>query len=103
MGGQKVKYAPVEGMLCCSSAGRDRKRYLLIVKVIDSEYVYVADGDIRRIENPKKKKLKHLRLTPKTDAALQEKLLKGMIVTDSDIRKAIAVLTEKGDGITEEQ
>ena len=86
-----MKYAPVEGMLCCSSAGRDRKRYLLIVKVIDSEYVYVADGDIRRIENPKK------------DAALQEKLLKGMNVTDSDIRKAIAVLTEKGDGITEEQ
>jgi len=48
------------GQFVRSKAGRDKGRVFIIVEVIDDQYVIVADGDLRRIGNPKKKKVKHL-------------------------------------------
>ncbi len=48
------------GQFVRSKAGRDKGRVFIIVDVIDDQYVLVADGDLRRIGNPKKKKVKHL-------------------------------------------
>lgn len=48
------------GQFVRSKAGRDKSRVFIIVDVIDDQYVMVADGDLRRIGNPKRKKVKHL-------------------------------------------
>jgi ribosomal protein L14E/L6E/L27E len=48
------------GQFVRSEAGRDKGRVFIIVEVFDDKYVIVADGDLRRIGNPKKKKVKHL-------------------------------------------
>ncbi len=48
------------GMLAYSKCGRDRKRLFCVVDVIDTEFVLVADGNLRTLEKPKKKRLKHL-------------------------------------------
>ena len=48
------------GMLAYSNCGRDRKRLFCVVDVVDTEFVLVANGKLRTLENPKKKRLKHL-------------------------------------------
>lgn len=50
------------GSLVYSKAGRDKTNLLLVLSV-DGEYAYVADGKLRTVEKPKKKKLKHLQKT----------------------------------------
>jgi len=50
------------GHLVVSLAGRDKGIICAVVGNSDDEgYVYIADGKIRKVENPKKKKLKHLK------------------------------------------
>ena len=48
------------GLLAYSKCGRDRKRLFCVVDVIDENFVLIADGMLHKIENPKKKRLKHL-------------------------------------------
>lgn len=48
------------GQVVKSQAGRDKGKVLLILEILDIEYVLVVDGDLRKIDNPKKKKVKHL-------------------------------------------
>ena len=48
------------GDLVLSKSGRDNGRYFVVVGIIDEAYVYIADGSLRKLENPKKKKIKHL-------------------------------------------
>lgn len=51
------------GRVVVSKAGRDKGRKLVIVAIMDDQYVLVADGDLRKLEHPKKKKRMHLKLT----------------------------------------
>ncbi len=55
------------GSIAKSTAGRDRGRIFIIVGVLDDSHVLVADGRLRKIEKPKKKKLKHLGTDGKPD------------------------------------
>ena len=48
------------GMLAYSKCGRDRKRLFCVVETLDTEFVLVADGNLRRLDKPKLKRLKHL-------------------------------------------
>lgn len=42
-----------------STAGRDNGTEYIVVRT-DGNYAYVADGAIRKLENPKKKKFRHI-------------------------------------------
>lgn len=48
------------GDLVISARGRDKGRIFMVVGVTNEAYVYIADGSLRKLENPKKKKIKHL-------------------------------------------
>jgi ribosomal protein L14E/L6E/L27E len=50
------------GKLVLSKAGRDKNHLYVIIKVIDSNYVFIANGSTKTLDKPKKKKLKHLML-----------------------------------------
>ncbi len=50
------------GSLVYSIAGRDKGNLFLVLKR-DGEFVYLADGALRKTENPKKKKIKHVNKT----------------------------------------
>lgn len=77
------------GQIVYSKAGRDSGKRFILIEVVDQSYVLVADGDLRRIEKPKKKKLKHLELTNYVIDALGEKLNNKLKVTNPEIRKAL--------------
>lgn len=51
------------GLLAYSKCGRDKKRLFCVIGRLDEDFVLIADGRLRRIEKPKKKRLKHLSFT----------------------------------------
>ena len=54
---------------------------MFLVLKKDGDYVYLADGNLRKVENPKKKKIKHVNKT-NTRLEIEE-------VSNSDIRKLL--------------
>ena len=43
----------------CSKAGRDKGRFFAVLSM-EGDAAYIADGDLRKLEKPKRKKLIHL-------------------------------------------
>lgn len=80
------------GQIVVSKAGRDIGRKFVVVRLVDDQYVQISDGDLRRMEKPKKKKIKHLEPTGETAEALALKLQNDARPTNSEIRKALAGL-----------
>ncbi len=86
------------GQVVHSKVGRDAGREFIILDIINESYVLIADGDLRRMEKPKRKKLKHLEVTNDIIVTLSEKLNNKLKVTNSVIRKALTALhSEKED------
>jgi len=69
--------------------GRDEGKRFIVVGT-ENEYSMIADGKGRRIEKPKKKKNKHLKLEDKADSRIAIKLVGGEKVTNNEIRRALA-------------
>jgi len=79
------------GMIVHSKSGRDKDRQFIIVGIINSDYVYISNGDLRKIEKPKKKRLKHLALTNTLAEEIRELLLNKKEVSNSKIKKFLQV------------
>jgi len=77
------------GQVVYSKAGRDAGKKFIIVSIPDESYVYISDGDLRKIEKPKRKNAKHLLITEEIIKPLSEKLLKNMNVNNSEVRRAL--------------
>ncbi|MGI6175040.1 MAG: RNA-binding protein [Christensenellales bacterium] len=81
------------GSVVLSRAGRDRNRLMVVISR-EGEYIYMCDGDLRKIARPKKKKLKHVYPKPFFMEGVEERMEKGSL-SDSDIRKFIADAVKK--------
>lgn len=75
------------GRVVYSDAGRDIGNYFIIVGIIDENYVYISDGSLRKIQNPKKKKVKHLIFSDIIVEDLKEMILAGENVSNKRIKK----------------
>ncbi len=84
------------GQVVTSTQGRDAGRDFVVVGLIDEKYVLIADGGLRRMDRPKKKKVKHLIPKQELFSSLKEKLSCGQKVYDSELRKALASLRDQG-------
>ena len=76
----------IPGRVVLSTQGRDEGRYFIVLEVIDENFVLMADGLTRKLANPKKKKVKHLRPKPivvNVDGAT----LPNKHLQDSDLRR----------------
>ena len=51
------------GKVVYSKSGRDKGTMFVVVGVINERLMLLADGDLRKIENPKIKNIKHVQLT----------------------------------------
>ena len=74
------------GKVVNSKAGRDMHRNFIVVSILNSEYVYISDGDLRKIEKPKKKKVKHLDFTGIVAQEVRDLILSKKEVTNSKIK-----------------
>jgi ribosomal protein L14E/L6E/L27E len=77
-----------------SKAGRDKGKYFIVLKVVDENFVLVADGDMRKVDNPKLKKCKHLENTGKTSERVCQKLAEGVRVTNPELHRELTEFIE---------
>lgn len=73
-----------------SIAGRDQGKLFYVIGT-EGVYVLIADGKLRTIEHPKRKKIKHVRRVTRTESHVAEKLLRGEKVLNSELRRDLAV------------
>ena len=83
-----------KGQVVKSRAGRDKGRIFLIIDIIDKENVFIVDGDLRKLDNPKKKKIKHLIVYNTILDELKYKLDNNIKVNNAYIRKLLAPLNK---------
>ena len=84
----------VPGLVVCSKAGRDSGRYFIVLEILSPEYVLIADGLKHRLAHPKKKKVKHLKLTEDVLESIGRKLTEKRQVFDSEVRSALRTYNE---------
>lgn len=77
------------GQVVMSKAGRDKGRIFLVQDIIDAEHVSIIDGDLRKLDNPKKKKIKHLIVYKTILSELKDKFESNININDAYIRKLL--------------
>ena len=77
-----------------SLAGRDKGKLFYVVDV-EENYVLIADGKGRKLENPKRKKLKHVRRVSRTETRVAVKLQNGDKVLNSELRRDLATFGQQ--------
>lgn len=77
------------GSIVLSTAGRDKDRIYLVSKLIDENFVFVVDGNFRLFANPKKKRIKHIKLTSEVVKTIKEKIENEKKVFDSEVFSAL--------------
>ncbi len=78
------------GDIILSKAGRDKGKYFIVLEIIDEQYVLIADGDLRRVDSPKRKKCKHLINTGSKSEFILNKLKNDDRVTNPDLKRELA-------------
>ena len=84
-----------KGNVVISKKGRDKGRYFVVLYTLDAVYAYLTDGDTRKLDHLKKKKLMHLSSVPVLLPEIVE-MYEQHQLKDSDVRKALnAVCPDK--------
>ena len=74
--------------------GRDQGKLFYVMHVEDN-YALLADGKGRKLENPKRKKLKHVRRVSRTETRVALKILQGDKVLNSELRRDLATFGQQ--------
>lgn len=77
------------GDIVISRAGRDKGHHFVILS-LEGEYAYICDGRMRKMDKPKKKKVKHIMHIKKSSDFLMQKLSNTGKVTNSELRKELS-------------
>ncbi len=77
------------GSVVFSKAGRDQGSFYVVTEIVDENYVKIADGDLRRVDTPKLKKIKHLKTDGEILEKLAEKFEEGKKVFDAEVKSAL--------------
>lgn len=77
------------GQVVKSRAGRDKGRIFLVLDIIDSEHILLVDGDLRKLDKPKKKKIKHLIIYNTIVDGLKYKLENKLKINNAYVRKLL--------------
>ncbi len=68
--------------------GRDSGMYFIVVEA-DEKYVSLVDGTMRKVERPKRKKIKHVEMTEFYIESIAEKITSGKKISNQDVKKAL--------------
>ena len=81
---------PMEvGRVVLSKAGRDRGHVFVVMELLDECHVTIANGCQRKVDNPKKKKIKHLVAKPEIIEEIREKIFAKKRIFDSEVRNKL--------------
>lgn len=85
----------VLGRVVISKSGRDMGKPFVIIGIINERYLIICDGDLRKVEHPKKKNIRHLSFTSMQAHEVLEYLRKGEKPPNHVIKKNIRQLIDK--------
>ena len=77
-----------------SDAGRDKGK-LFVVLAAEGEYLLLADGKSRKVENPKRKKRRHVLFVAADENRLSDKMKSEEKITNSELRRTLAAYREE--------
>ena len=77
-----------------STAGRDQGKLFYVMET-EGVYALIANGRDRRLEHPKRKKLKHIRKVPRVESRIAEKIRSGEKVLNSELRRDLAQFSQE--------
>ena len=80
------------GQIVISAAGRDKGCKFVVLCIIDEKYVYISDGDIRKVDKNKLKKVKHLKKLNHVDENIIDNLESFEKLSNSEIRKLLKAI-----------
>jgi ribosomal protein L14E/L6E/L27E len=83
------------GGIVISRRGRDKGRPFVIVGT-DGNYLYLADGALRKLAKPKKKKFMHVQNTESISGEIAGMLTEGSLL-DADLRKVLLRFGKNGE------
>ena len=72
-----------------SNAGRDRDQLFYVIGT-EGVYTLLANGKDRRLEKPKRKKVKHVSKVLRAETRVAAKILAGDKVLNSELRRTLA-------------
>ncbi|MFZ7132949.1 MAG: hypothetical protein ACOWWR_11380 [Eubacteriales bacterium] len=75
------------GQVVRSIAGRDKGKFFVVIQKVDFNFVRISDGDLRKIDKSKLKKIKHLAKTNHIISQLNKRLTNCLKVSNADIRR----------------
>ena len=77
-----------------SDAGRDKGK-LFVVLAVEGEFLLLADGKARKVENPKRKKRRHVLFVSAEKTRLSEKITGNVKFTNSELRRTLAAFRDE--------
>lgn len=87
--------SPSLGQIVKILRGRDAGKYAIVIGRIDHRFVWIADGDKRKFDNPKKKNISHLELQDDISEEVVNSLSETGRVTNGKLRFAVNRFMEK--------
>lgn len=80
---------PAIGQIVLNLKGREEGKYAFVIKQLDERFVFIADGDKRKFDRPKKKNVLHLKFLDYISQEVRQSLLQSGRVTNSKLRYAM--------------
>lgn len=94
-----MKQEPIQvGHVVQSIQGRDKGRVMVVIDIIDDEYALLVDGSLRRLDKPKKKKVKHFVSTGLISQEIRQRVLSDKKMNNALIRVELERLTDNEPG-----
>jgi len=79
-----------------STAGRDKGKFFFVLEV-EGDFLLLADGKLRKLESPKRKKRRHAAFAARFRCRTADKIRSGEKVTNSELRRTLAQFGGDGD------
>lgn len=83
------------GQIVKSKSGRDAGRIFVVFGKADSNHVLIVDGSLRRVDKPKKKKIKHLAKLNLVSTEIREAILNDKRINNAFIRRELTKISVK--------
>ncbi|WP_458415177.1 KOW motif-containing protein [Schinkia sp. CFF1] len=82
--------SPRIGQLVKILQGRDAGQFAIVLKILDERFVFIADGDKRKFDRPKKKNINHLEFFDYVSPEVQNSISETGRVTNGKLRFAVS-------------
>lgn len=88
-----------KGYFARSKAGHDKGKLYIIIEGTQEtgseDFVYVSDGELKSLEKPKRKSVKHIQIIKSCDDKIDTLIQRGQAIRNEDIKRAIKTYSGK--------